>query len=395
MWRWIVPILVGAATWMLIGPALALPDFREYQRPVPPRLRFAASNGTITLHEPTSSPRADSFFEAPDRAHREADGAEVETVSKEELTVVLGERVAPYFAGRSGELRIDVTLLALEGRNELPESRLPHTSTATVEVRVQSPGGRDLVVTRGISAVQGHLGAMDAGVRKSLSAAIIDAFERAVLRDEFIRATNEALAERAPESTLREPLPVTRSLPTVENAWRVDHHSATASAHVASLVFDAGSAYSLGLRYLHEHVALEQGFVFGGYGAEARLFSNGGLDGFAALAVGRGGVAFEQALTLEVGAGVMGSGERASGLVIAGAFYSLYLMDLGVSFQIPFAVPERPDWISTVNFGLRIYVPFARSSLHVTRGSPLPLYSEILPWGYPKGGTNLFDRRGP
>ncbi len=346
------------------------PKFPEYQRPAAPTRRFAASRATIEIHErlPKGEP---SIFAAPAAADgKRGDGfgpppEQPATVAKEELTRILDRRLGRSLGGAEGELVVDVTIVEAKGR-----LRAELVTSVTLDLRVRRPGGPSLVATRAVSRLTGYVGGMSGDMDAMLLAALLDAFERGVLRDEFVLATNQVL--EAPPTSGAEPLTQPeRIVPGARSGSYVRNHAASASGHVAAVTFDAGKAYAFGLRYLHDHYSSNSGFAWGGYGVEARGLTSGDSFGGAGLLVLRGGIATEQAFSLEVAGGVAGA-ERAQGMVLVGLFFSFYYVDLGVSFQGAFAPAENPDWMAPVNFGLRINVPFSKSETSIERRSPLP-----------------------
>jgi hypothetical protein len=229
---------------------------------------------------------------------------------------------------------------------------------------------------------------MSAAMDKMLLAAILDAFERAVLRDEFIAATNEALLAPLAGDSGESATPPERVIPGTRHASQVSHHTVTGSAHVAAVTFDVGNAYAFGLRYLHDHFQSGFGSVWGGYGAEVRGFTSGDSFGGAGLLVLRGGSAVEQILSLEVAGGVAGR-ERAQGMILVGLFFSFYYVDLGVSIQGAFAPAEQPDWMAPLNFALRINVPFQKSEANIERNSPLPAGSMSAVPGFSRSDDDV------
>lgn len=361
------------------GASAAEPDeFPEYRLPSAPTRKFAASRATIEIRERLPKGEA-GLFPTPAGEESKVPLANVDpkdppaTMSQKDLHRILDRRLGRSLGREAGELIFEVTLVDARGRFV----RDPVTSI-TLDVRVRRPGGPSLVATRGVSRVSGHLGDMMPRMDQMLLAAALDAFERAVLRDEFILATNEALAA-PPVGDAELTKPIERIVPGARHAWRVQGDVASASGHVAAVTFDAGKAYAFGLRYLRDHYSSHSGLAWGGYGAEVRGLTSGDDFGGAGLLVLRGGVGVEQAFSLEVAGGVAGS-ERAQGMILIGVYWSFYYVDLGVSFQGAFAPVEQPDWMAPVNFGLRISVPFSKSETTVERHSPLPVHDmTILP----------------
>jgi hypothetical protein len=243
------------------GDARAQANFVEYAPPPAPSVRFNALEVAVTLVErvergTTRAPYFDS--EVDEALRRDPPPGAPETVSRELVTEVLIQRTRRYLNQKPGRLSLEVALLELDGRISVPdEAWQEHVCRAKVRVRVLGREGQPLVTAEGDSSVRGQLGGMTQGIREGLSAAIIDAFERVVLRDEFVTAANVALAAGSDAAPAEGRGPV--ALRPVANAWQVAEHRLAASYHQAGVVFDAGSAYSFGLRYLHNHLFAQHG----------------------------------------------------------------------------------------------------------------------------------------
>jgi hypothetical protein len=376
--------LLAAACLVVRATAARADAPPDYRVPAAHCARFDAERIRLTLVETSQAPNR-SFFAAEPETESTSDEQYpvAPQVSRRALVTSLSQRVARYASGRTGDLELEVTLLELAVQVERPQGR-----HATVEVRVRRPGGPWLITTRGTSKLVGRLGGMDPRTREELEVSVIDAFERAVLREAFIVATNRALAQTpsTPESSIP-PITVAEpaAFPPVSSSWRIESHEGNASAHVAGVTFDAGKAYSLGVRYLHDHLQSRSGVYYGGYGAEARVLSSDGSPSHAAVAalgVLRGGMAVEQGVSLELAGGVA-RGSHTLGLLSVGAFLGLYYAEVGGSVQIPLAVDRRPDWLSPLAFAVRLSIPFHRTSHSLVQHSPLPL-KDPLPPGFRK-----------
>src|SRR5205823_2932408 len=99
-----------------------------------------------------------------------------------------------------------------------------------------------------------------------------------------------------------------------------------------------------------------------GYGVDVRAVTRDhtALDAVLGYAVARasmlgdaGGAGFEVA----AGAGADGDGVHAAGLV--GTFFGLYYGEIGYSYQFPLG-GERPGWLASHQFSIRIHIPLAR-----------------------------------
>ncbi len=276
-----------------------------------------------------------------------------------ELAFALKERLAKATGQGPGELLFRVRLLVAR---ETAESSA--TVRAVIDVSTERDG-RVLATTRGDSTLVGWIGGMTPQTEERVEAAVIDAFERSVLRDEFIAATNSGLAENT------EPVQVDERV----SKWTIDHHEETGAAHVVSGVLDAGKSYALGARYLHDHFSVGSGLLWGGYGLEGRLISADltRLDAAAALAVVRAGMAVEMATSLELGLGVGGRDELGLAVVVGG-FVSFYYVDLGVTIQYV----EHLE-LGGPNFGLRVNIPLDLHGRKLYCRSPTPCRSELPP----------------
>jgi hypothetical protein len=53
------------------------------------------------------------------------------------------------------------------------------------------------------------------------------------------------------------------------------------------------------------------------------------------------------------------SPEHVGGVASAGGFLSLWYADFGYSYQVPLLPFERPVWLSSHQFSLRLHIPVA------------------------------------
>jgi hypothetical protein len=245
---------------------------------------------------------------------------------------------------------------------------------AVVDVAVE-PDGVRVATTRGVSTLRGSLGGMDPRSDELVQLAVIDAFERCVLRPAFVDAVNGALGAGPRPGTPPTEVPETR------DEWIVGPHQSSAAAHVLSATLDAGASQSVGLRYLHDHLSGGPGLFWGGYGVEGRLITDQfkRTEAAAALAVLRGGMLFEQGFSVEVGLGPGGGNGPVRPVGVAGAYLSLYFVDIGYTYQ--FVISPTPDLQPAMgsHFGVRINVPVAVHGRSVRCHSPLPCTFGLLP----------------
>jgi hypothetical protein len=298
-------------------------------------------------------------------------------LSETELRGALEARLRKAVGAGTGELVLHVKLV--EAR-ELSQS--PGKVRAVLEVTAERDR-RTLASTRGASTLVGGLGGMSPQTPERLQAAILDAFDRSVLRAAFIDRVNAAVTS-APDTESS----AGAAIEPATQAWTIDDDQAAVQAHVLSAVFDGGKTYAFGARYLHDHISNGVGMFWGGYGAEARVISDDfdHLDAAAALAVLRGGFAVEQAFSVEVGFGGGGRDDvRAMG--VAGIYFSFYYLDLGFTYQFFIAPTSQLEGLSGPHFGLRAYIPIALHDVRVSCHSPLPCEPMLLP------GRRAEDRR--
>jgi hypothetical protein len=245
---------------------------------------------------------------------------------------------------------------------------------ALLEVVVEHEG-RALTATRGSSRLHGHVEGMFPRSADRIEGAIVDAFERSVLRPAFVDATNAALvAERGREPDA--PAGPTR-VDETRDSWQIRDHESSAAAHVLSAVFDGGDTFSFGARYLHDHFSSGLGLLWGGYGVEARIISDDftRVDAVAGLGILRAGIGYEQVFSLEFGMGP-GRSDEVRAVGIAGAYFTAYYVDLGFTAQ--FVVSPTPQFrpLTGGHFGVRINVPVDVHGVTVGCHSPLPCRAE-------------------
>jgi hypothetical protein len=349
---------------MLVWPARAWPADAtppDYVRPAPLQQAFSAARARVVVVDarPSAKPTQESESQRDDK----------DPLSEAALRDILQSRLREALGNGAGELVFRVKLV--EAR-EVSES--PPKVRAVIDITAEREG-RVLSSTRGVSTLVGGIGGMTPQTAERIQAAIVDAFERSVLRATFIDTVNAALgpaaAGEAPAGTTIEP---------VTQAWTIRYHEASAQAHVLSAVFDGGKTYAFGARYLHDHISSGGGLIWGGYGAEARVISDdfSRLDAAAGLAVLRGGFGVEQAFSIELGFGAGGRDDvRAIG--VGGIYFTFYYVDLGFTYQLFISPTSELEPLSGPHFGLRIYIPVAFHSRHTSCRSPLPCEPTLLP----------------
>ncbi|MDC3962122.1 hypothetical protein KEG38_50355 [Polyangium jinanense] len=141
-------------------------------------------------------------------------------------------------------------------------------------------------------------------------------------------------------------------------------------SHVLGLRYDLGAASSYGLGYLHVHdtstVRSHAGVTtYVGYGIEGRLstYDHSRVDAAIVSAAGRiGAWGHGGGLSIELLAGAGIANGRAIPVGSIGAFFGLYFLELGYSFQVPIA-SERPEWCASHQFSVRIHMPFYQYAL--------------------------------
>jgi hypothetical protein len=133
--------------------------------------------------------------------------------------------------------------------------------------------------------------------------------------------------------------------------------------HVVGAILDVGGRTdSAGIRYLHSHLS---GTACGGlgafgwlsYGAETRVTF---FPAVASYAVGRAGVLGDGGgFSTELGFGGGTDLNKTSALGFLALFWSGYVFDLGGIGHFPLG-GDRPNWLGTVQFAMRVHVPVYR-----------------------------------
>lgn len=146
------------------------------------------------------------------------------------------------------------------------------------------------------------------------------------------------------------------------------------------LRFDVGSAYAYGVGMLRVRERGEfrrglGGSVWWGGGVDLRALSVEGdtLDAVQVSAVGRMSFLGCSGAGIEATLGVAtGLGDRANAhdpaVVLTGslgAFMGIHWFLVGYSYQVPIAPFERPDWLASHQFSVRLEVPVHRSGERV------------------------------
>jgi len=159
-------------------------------------------------------------------------------------------------------------------------------------------------------------------------------------------------------------------LAATEAAGADDVRAAWSRVHHLGLRLDTdGDRWAPGLGYMHAHEfawADRDGrswMAWVGYGVDGTAVTpgSGGLDAGLGLAVLRGGIFHRVAgLGLELGAGAAGDRFGARGVAEAGAFVSLYYLDVGYTVQLPMGPFDRPEWMPLHRLGIRLRIPLAR-----------------------------------
>jgi hypothetical protein len=162
--------------------------------------------------------------------------------------------------------------------------------------------------------------------------------------------------------------PTTQASQPVETE---EHHDAL----FTTAAFDAGHDFSYGLGALYAK-AFSAGrgglgaFTWIGAGLEGRLSTHNhtSLDGVIIdvpirweLAADAGGAGIEVRLGLGSGAG-----SSLHGVGSVGVFWGVYYFDIGYSYQFPLGPFDRPDWMASHQFSIRVNVPVAKWNKHET-----------------------------
>jgi hypothetical protein len=91
------------------------------------------------------------------------------------------------------------------------------------------------------------------------------------------------------------------------------------------------------------------------YAHEASAFQAGQL-----MALARGAIGHSPPFGAELGLGAGIGPDGVQGIGQAGAYLSVYFVDLGYAFAFPLGPFKRPPWLASHQFSLRITVPFVR-----------------------------------
>lgn len=150
---------------------------------------------------------------------------------------------------------------------------------------------------------------------------------------------------------------------------------ASSDITTVGLRFDAGSAFSYGVGFLlaHEERSSRGGLGgstwFGG-GLDLRALSIEGdtLDAVQVNAVGRvsmlgcSGAGIEATLGIATSIGDRANAAQPSTVAVGslGAFMGLHYLLIGYSYQVPLGPFERPDWLASHQFSVRVEIPVAR-----------------------------------
>ncbi|MGZ3417526.1 MAG: hypothetical protein ACXWUG_08145 [Polyangiales bacterium] len=143
----------------------------------------------------------------------------------------------------------------------------------------------------------------------------------------------------------------------------------TGQAEILGLRTDHGRAWDFGVAYLHANEWLVHRGGLGAmtvlqYGVDARAVRHDGefraVLGFGTARISMvgdaGGFGMESSLGLDLGHGAPVVGE-------VGAFFGAFFVELGYAYRFPIA-HERPDWLSSHQFAVRVQIPVAHHSTH-------------------------------
>jgi hypothetical protein len=146
-------------------------------------------------------------------------------------------------------------------------------------------------------------------------------------------------------------------------------------SHALDASYDVGRASAYGLGYQIGRLHTASGYpdfsvlthVGLGFDVVAMTRDHSQLDALAyTLAARTAVVANPSGFGLELRGGVADPRAGSTlGFMSAGVFFSLFILELGYSYQFPLA-ESRPDWLSSHQFSLRIHVPVWRQGLVVT-----------------------------
>ncbi len=356
-------------TWLRSASGATEDAFPAYRVPARPALRLAVAKLKVVVADARviePKKQSDEDAENPDRY-------DLLLAARIIFEEPLEQRFQPSVGTGSAEVVLRVTV------REISEKSDPARTRVVVGVTAETARGRVLVATSGTTELVGTRGSMSGGSIERFESGILDAAERAVLRESFLRATNDALAAAA--SGESDPTPAVRDVPPAVQRWSMAPHVENSAAHVLGLSFDAGRAYAVGLRYVHEHFETNAGVVWLGYGLEGRVFSENfdSVDAAGGLALGRVGFAVEQGISLEGGVGVAGA-DRARPFARVGLGYGLYFVELAAGYEFPFAPSDRPAWMPAFTAGLRVNVPVDVHAVRVSCKNPSPCsHTHVFP----------------
>ena len=139
--------------------------------------------------------------------------------------------------------------------------------------------------------------------------------------------------------------------------------------HLGLRLDSDGSRWAPGLGYMHAHefAWVDRGgrswMGWVGYGVDgvAVLPAAATIDAGMGLVVARGGVLHRVGgVGIEVAAGAAGDRFGARGVAEAGAFVTLYYLDVGYTIQLPLGPFDRPEWMPLHRLGIRLRIPVAR-----------------------------------
>jgi len=359
-------VQVFGVTWGLAcSPALprqpAPPP--SYSPPAPPPQSFAAAHARVLVVDARPESARPSPESAPDAEAVDYELAPA-PLAPDELAKKLHVRLG-HAIGTSGAAELVFTVSVTEAR-----ALDPGTVRATVDISAKL-ADQTLATTRSVSTLVGWAGGQTPQTQARIEGAVADAFERGILRESFVQATNAALAQSQP------PAPPAK-IPPAQQVWHIDSHQASAKAHVATAVFDAGETYSLGARYLYDHAG-DGHWV--GYGGEVRLISADfdRADALAAFAVARaGGSGGGPPFSVELGLGP-GGREHVRAMGIAGLYLSMYYVDVGFTAQFALRPTDEHRQLTGAHFGVRVSVPVDVHDIQVRCRSPLPCEASLLP----------------
>jgi hypothetical protein len=133
-------------------------------------------------------------------------------------------------------------------------------------------------------------------------------------------------------------------------------------------VGERGSTYGLGVIHAWESGSSINGlgaFLWFGPGLELRVVTadHDAVDGLiVALPLRASGAGDAGGAGLELSGGLNATGDHL-GVLTAGAFFGVYFLDFGYSYQLPVG-GDRPDWLDSHQFSVRLQVPIHRYDRH-------------------------------